>query len=255
MKKIFVVVLFLMAITACQPSEEIIQKAITETEAAKPIETVIPSTETPENTATSTKAPTSTNKPTSTINSTIEPTAIPDPIEIKGNGDDVVDLDWAYGVALVEITGNPNSNHFAVISYGDDNEYLDLLANTSEVYSGTKLINLENDEIVKRFEVNASGDWLITVKPINEVRTAEVPGEIIGIGDDVFVIPSKNCDKLEISGNESSKHFAVIAHSLVEGWNLLVNTSEPYRGSVLCPKQTLIIEVTSSMELWTIKLK
>jgi len=92
MKKIFVVVLFLMAITACQPSEEIIQKAITETEAAKPIETVIPSTETPENTATSTKAPTSTNKPTSTINSTIEPTSTVSPQDITNTLLDGVEI-------------------------------------------------------------------------------------------------------------------------------------------------------------------
>jgi hypothetical protein len=40
MKKIFLVVLILMVITACQPSEEAIQQAIAETQAANPTEMV-----------------------------------------------------------------------------------------------------------------------------------------------------------------------------------------------------------------------
>lgn len=44
MKRIFVFVLILMVITACQPSEQAIQQAIAETEAARPTETAIPPT-------------------------------------------------------------------------------------------------------------------------------------------------------------------------------------------------------------------
>lgn len=254
MKKIFVFVLIFMVITACQPSEQAIQQAIAETQAAKPTETAIQPTVTPESTATSTKEPTATKKPTSTITPTIEPTAIPDSIEIKGNGDDVVDLDWPYGVALVEITGNPNSFHFAVKSLDENNETLDLLVNTTDIYYGTKLINLRDGEVVKRFEVSASGEWLITVKPINELRKATSPDSISGIGDDVIGLKN-SCQKLRITGNNSSQYFGVIAYSVSEGKTLLVNTTEPYQGTVLCPYQTLLIVITSALEFWEIVLQ
>jgi hypothetical protein len=92
MKKIFVVVLILMVLTACQPSEEAIQKAIAETEAARPTETQIPPTEMPENTATNTKVPTSTKIPTSTILPTIEPTSTVSPQDITNTLLDGVEI-------------------------------------------------------------------------------------------------------------------------------------------------------------------
>lgn len=71
MKKIFVVVLILMVLTACQPSEEAIQQAIAQTEAAKPTETAIPTLQIFTETVTKTIAPTLTTQPIVTKSPTI----------------------------------------------------------------------------------------------------------------------------------------------------------------------------------------
>jgi len=236
---------------ACQPSLENIPENTITSEVIAFTETTVPFT--PTVTITKTKAPTSTPKPTNTKIPTSTSTSIPDPIEFRGNGDNILDLDWPYGIAIVQITGNSGSNHFAVKSLDENNETLDLLVNTTDVYDGTKLINLRDGEVVKRFEVSASGEWLITVKPISEIQKVNSPGEIMGIGDDAFALPN-SCDKLEISGNDSSHYFGIVAYSGSEGRTLLVNTTDPYQGTVLCPGQTILIVVTSSLDPWVIKL-
>ena len=57
---------------------------------------------------------------------------------------------------LAKITGNTESQHFAVISYGKTS---DLLVNTTDPYDGTVI--LSSDVIL--LEINAVGDWLIEI--------------------------------------------------------------------------------------------
>ena len=93
MKKIIVcLALILFVITGCQPSEEVIQQAIAETEAAKPTETQIPPTQIPTKTTTETTPPNSTPEPTLTYTPTIEPTDTVSPQDITNTLLDGVEI-------------------------------------------------------------------------------------------------------------------------------------------------------------------
>lgn len=247
MKKLIVLGVLVFVLCGCQSS--------TATESLIDKEPIIQQEETAINfTATikPTERPTATQKPTNTPQPTLTSTPYPEPIILIGSGDDIIDLDWPYGVAIVEITGNSSSRYFGVKTLDENNEFLDQLVNTTDPYNGTRLINIVDNERVARFEIKAAGEWEIIVKYISELRTVEVPGAITGIGDDVFAIPSKNCDIAEIEGNSTSSYFGVFTYSTSEGKNYVVNTTDPYNGKVMCPKDTLLIEVISPMEMWSI---
>lgn len=247
---VWLIVAILMA--GCQPSQSSVETSIANTEVVKQTElavvvlTMFP-TETP--------LPTITPQPTKTPKPSATSTPIPSPVVLSGVGDNVVDLDWPYGVAIVEIIGNPSSRHFAVTSYTKDNEYIDLLVNTTEPYYGIRMIDLLEEDTVARFEINATGEWQITIKSFLEVKRIDVPGEYSSIGDDVFIVTGDGCNTARIKGNASSSHFAVIAYSYSEGRSLLVNTTDPYVGTVLCPDETLIFEILSPLEDWHISLE
>jgi len=74
------------------------------------------------------------------------------------SGDDVL---WIEGDAIfAEIFGNSASRHFSIIAYDKYGRYSKLLVNTSDFYSGK--VMLPKDTLL--LEVNAVGNWSITVK-------------------------------------------------------------------------------------------
>jgi len=77
------------------------------------------------------------------------------PGSIEGSGDDVFFLDGSKP-DLAKITGNNESRYFGVYSYGS---YSDLLVNTTDVYSGTVIVDGDTVAI----EVNAQGEWSIEI--------------------------------------------------------------------------------------------
>ena len=81
-------------------------------------------------------------------------------------------------------------------------------------------------------------------------RILEVPGEITGNGDDVIVLSGGTPDTADITGNAASRFFAVIAHD-VSSRDLLVNTTDPYEGTVILDPDALVIEVTAA-DGWSI---
>jgi len=77
------------------------------------------------------------------------------PGSIEGSGDEVFFLDGSKP-DLANIVGNDEGRHFAVISYGS---YSDLLVNTTDVYSGTVIVDGDTLAI----EVKAAGSWNIEI--------------------------------------------------------------------------------------------
>lgn len=203
--------------------------------------TAIPPTYTSEPTFTATPAPTYTPLPTATPTETPPPTSTPAPITFTGQGDAVLDIDLPEP-GFLHIKGNSEGGLFAVISYSATGEYLDLLVNVTEPYEGRRPIGWEDE--ATRLSISATGPWEITYYPLLPAyaHTLTVPGEYQGAGDDVILFQGGIPDIATITGNASGRFMAIIAYDT--GYlSLLVNTTDPYQGSVIIPGGAIFLDV------------
>jgi len=240
---IIVATVVLCSILACgssTPSTEDEKPAATEVSAEEPAE--VPTEE-----PTDTPIP----EPTATPTEPPSPTPPPEPIVLEGSGDSVVDLENPFDVAIAHIVGNAASVYFGVENYGADGESIDLLVNTTDPYNGIRPLDFREGEHTTRFEVTATGDWSITVMSLLEARQRSGPGTIEGVGDDVFVLTGETPDVSNIIGNAEGLYFGVMSYG--EDSDLLVNTTDPYEGTVIVDPSTFVIEVNATGP-WTINI-
>ncbi len=239
---IFIVVIFLASCNTHQiePQTEI-DRNLLATEIAATIRAGVNQTSTA-------NAPTNTPEPT---NTPLPPTPTPEPIILTGTGDSIVDFYNSYEIAIVHITGNASSRHFAVKNYGSDGNSIDLLVNITGPYDGVRPLDFGDGEHTTRFEVSASGEWRIEVLPIASARVLTVPGVIEGRGDDVIFFKGATPDLAKIKGNAESRHFAVKGYG--KHYDLLVNTTDPYEGTVIVSDDTVVIEIRAEGS-WSIEI-
>lgn len=173
-----------------------------------------------------------------------------EPIHYSGSGDTVLEIDEPDGMYVFQISGNESGNHFAVKSYDENGESLDLLVNTTSVYNGTTLGSTNG---VKLLEISANGEWSIDLVSIYNMPSLSAGETYSGANDAVIQI---NTDGLtaEVSGNESERHFAVKAYDL--DWNyidLLVNTTDIYSGTVMLTNSPNLLVINADGP-WSIAL-
>lgn len=249
MKRLLPLLLIALLLAACEsateedataPSDTAVGSAAP-TEAAAPTSTLPPPTATPEPTATPVP-PTPTPEPTATPEHPT-PTPVPEPKAYSGTGDNVVDIEKPGGQdqpVIAHIRGNAEGAHFAVKSFDDSGQLIDLLVNTTDPYEGVVPIDFGRDERTTRLQITAAGDWQIEVRPLSTARRVSIPGSIEGIGDDVVIIDG-DPDIAHITGNSDARHFAVIAYG--DSYGLLVNTTDPYDGRVVVDKDAVVLKV------------
>src|SRR5690606_17817533 len=109
-------------------------------------------------------------------------------------------------------------------------------------YEGITPLDFRDSEETTRLEVTAVGPWQIEVRPLTSARVIEAPGSLSGIGDEVLFIDGEP-DTALISGNAAGRHFAV--HAYGDSIDLLVNTTDPYEGRVIVPRDALLLEITA----------
>jgi hypothetical protein len=197
-----------------------------------------------------TPRPTNTLGPTPTQQPTRTPTSIPQPIVLTGSGDAVVDIEKDDSAALVHITYTGSSN-FVVWNYGADGEKIDLLINTIGSYDGTRPLDFLADEHTARFAVESSGQWVIEVLPMQEIRTVDVPGIFDGSGDDVINLIGSDPDLLKIDASQAKSNFVI--WSFGNGKDLLVNEIAPYNGVIIAGKDTSILVIEAEGP-WTVEV-
>ena len=215
----------------------------TPTNTPEPTNTPKP-TSTPE--PTDTPAPTNTPEPTDTPEPTPTSTPVPEPEVFTGTGDAVIDVERIFDFALAHIVGNSASRHMSVESYDEQGNRLDLLVNTSDPYDGFRGINMIDGETTARFQVSATGEWTIEILPLAPTEAIKehmlwVPGTYESNGDNLILLQGETPDLATIIGNADARHFAVISHN--GGRDLLVNTSDPYEGTVILDAGTLLLQV------------
>jgi hypothetical protein len=166
-------------------------------------------------------------------------------IELAGTGDKVPMFTIPErAIAIAEVTHKGERN-FAIETIAADGDQLDLLVNTVGDYSGTVLFDVEGDDHSVAFEITADGAWTITVKPVAEAPTWDPSTDRNGTGDSVYLVspPSSGLVTLDIT-NEGERNFAVLAYTSVS-WDLLVNEVGNYKGQVLLPDDTVLLEITT----------
>jgi hypothetical protein len=250
------IMLFLVTIACATSSNNpvptldsnLLQTAIAGTSAVAHVQTLTASvpinTQIPPNTPESTNTPEPTNTP-------LPPTVPPEHIILTGIGDSIVDINNPYEIAIVHITGNASSRFFAVKNYGSDGIPIDLLVNTTDPYDGVRPLDFGNGEHTTRFEVSASDEWRIEVLPVSSAPVLTVPGSIDGKNDEVILVKGAKPDLAKIKGNADSRFFAVKSYG--HSSDLLVNTTDPYEGTVIVSDDMVIIEI-QAIGTWSIEI-
>lgn len=159
---------------------------------------------------------------------------------VQGSGDSVYQVaaseNWYF-----EAVGNNGKHHFAVKGYDAHLNYVDLFINTTEPYKGACVDPYQETCILT---VTASDDFALLVKSLAAATTAPAPAQIKGNGDFVFFV--ENAGKTAtIAGNAEGHHFAVKAFSK-NGSDLLVNTTDPYEGTVMMDGGRTLVVVTAA---------
>jgi hypothetical protein len=180
--------------------------------------------------------------------------AIFDPIVYEGTGDDVIKIEKPDGVVacIIFTQGNAEGDHFAVMGLDADLDFNgQLLVNTGEPYEGVVGLDFRG-EATTYLEITATGEWYIELRSVGAARSVQVPGTITGNSDDIIlVVGGLDGGIVSIEGNKGGNYFGVAAHTLSEDYNLLVNTTDPYEGTVILPNETFLIEVWAE-EAWVI---
>lgn len=160
-------------------------------------------------------------------------------ISYSGSGDDYIEIDPLDDLWYIEITGNQSSGHFAVKGYDAAGDYKDLFVNTVEPYRGSVF---ELEQSTRLLEINAPDSWSVKIKPLAEAPRLTASEMYSGVGDAVLLLPS-GCTSAKITGNGGSNHFAVKGYG--NYCDLLVNTIDPYNGTVRLGKNTVLLTITA----------
>lgn len=173
---------------------------------------------------------------------------IPETVVYSGTGDSVLEIAPFDGVYVFHIKGNSESRHFAVTAYDSNGNYLDLLVNTTDAYDG---ITLDPTQTTSVLEISATGDWTVELVSAYNIETMSSGETLNGSGDSVFMA----LDEMKIatiSGNAAGRHFAVQALG-VSSTDLLVNTTDPYDGTVMVKNAPIFIVVNAEGD-WSISM-
>ena len=160
-------------------------------------------------------------------------------ISYSGSGDDYIEIDPLDDLWYMEITGNQSCGHFAVKGYDAAGDYKDLFVNTVEPYRGSVF---ELEQSTRLLEINAPDSWSVKIKPLAEAPRLTASEMYSGVGDAVLLLPS-GCTSAKITGNGGSNHFAVKGYG--NYYDLLVNTIDPYNGTVRLGKNTVLLTITA----------
>lgn len=235
MKKLLPVMisfLLCMSLTACGEDKS----------AGLSSDTALPSSSAPE--LSETPEPTATAEPTPEV--TPEPTPLPEPVVYTGSGDDVITISPPDEKFVFYIEGNSGERHFAVKGYDENGDKTKLLVNTTDAYSG---ILVDPTLKTTSLEITSAGDWHIELRSLDSCKTIAAGETVTGSGDDVLLVADYG-STATITGNEAGRHFAVKTYGN-SGNNLMVNTTDPYSGTVPIKKAPTVLEVSAKDE-WSI---
>lgn len=169
-----------------------------------------------------------------------------EPLSQQGTGPAVVEL--PEGATTGVVTANhQGSSNFAITALDAGNQSTgDLLVNTIGVYSGTTAYGLSSFGDAVRLQVEADGQWTISIVPVSAAPALTLPAQ--SAGDGVFLYDGAAATWTFSHDGESN--FAVTQYDGTFP-NLMVNEIGPYTGSVPALAGPSVITVNADGN-WTI---
>ena len=149
---------------------------------------------------------------------------------------------------MLYIKGNDAGRHFSVTGYDDNDNRTNLFVNVTDPYEG---ITLDPSGTTTTLEISAQGSWTIESRSAFSARVIEAPGTINGTGDEVLLVEGSP-SLATIKGNPNSRHFSVLGYNPKR--SLLVNTTDPYEGTVRVERDTFLLEINAVGD-WEITLE
>jgi hypothetical protein len=179
--------------------------------------------------------------------------AFPEPVVLEGSGDNPrLNFYNPFDSAIVHIRGNAAGEPFTVRAVTPDSHGANLtLVNTTDPYDGVHPIDLHERQHTLRFEIKATGDWIIEILPLADAHLIDVPGSITGFGDDAILLVGEIPGSITIKANPDGHIFKINAYGSTE--TELVNTKDPYEGVISLPADTVLIEI-GSQDDWEITI-
>lgn len=171
------------------------------------------------------------------------------PISQSGAGDSVIPLPPDVTAAIVTATHDGGANFIVQVLDAGNQPTLDLLVNTIGAYSGSSAYGLNGTlgEPGTNLQVQADGNWTVTISPISSA--AELPAS--GTGSGVFVYSGAATTGAFTSDGEAN--FIVIQYSDDLIPNLAINQIGSYSGTVPISAGPSVVTVNSSGN-WTATL-
>ncbi len=204
---------------------------------SEPTTTAAPSTTTTRPPTTTTTLPPTTTSTQPTTTTTLAP--------VEGSGDDFFEFAVPGDEAAVLEIAHDGDSNFAVVTYDEENERIDLLVNEIGSYRGRLPVNFLIGEEVAFVEITASGSWRIQTIMLSDLDVNV--GNAAGTGDDVVVMDVSS-PTMDITHTGES-NFAVRAWT--DSRDLLVNEIGPYQGTVRSPTGIVVFEITADGD-WTL---
>jgi len=162
------------------------------------------------------------------------------PVIFTGRGDDVVTVKKGDEPALLRIS-NAGSSNFAVWNYDATGSRIELLVNVIGPYKGLLLIDkLDSRPSTARLEVKGNGAWQIELLPLTSANSVNVPGTLVGKGDDVVLLNGGKPDLMKIS-HAGTGNFAVWSYASRR--TLLINEIGAYSGTKPLDASTILLEI------------
>jgi hypothetical protein len=184
-----------------------------------------PATTIPSDTVAVTTTPAATTVPVAPPPTDAPPA--PGTTRFSGVGNDVIDF-AGYDVAgkIMVVTHN-GVDDFELSTLDQDLNLIVLVESTVGAVSGTYGLGLEGEAVASYLRVDADGDWVIDIKPVEEARLWQADF-ITGVGSDVLRFEG-GASVLSYT-NAGSSNFIVRYHRN-PGFDLLVNEIGPVSGT------------------------
>lgn len=211
-------------------------------------------TPTPPSTTTTTAPPFTTTTTIPATTTTTTTTTISTGFEsftVSGSGSDVVSLSVpGDDPAIIHLTHDGSSN-FIVWSLEADLSYVDLLVNEIGPYDGVRGLNIGwfSPEPVRYLEIDADGNWELTVSPISSARS--MGGSRSGHGDEVLRYTAGTPNTMH-STHDGSSNFIILGHESDGSYgDLIVNEIGSYNGTDVVEAGIRILEIRADGN-WTL---
>jgi hypothetical protein len=168
-------------------------------------------------------------------------------VTLNGQGTDVVELSKSVTAGFLKVTHDGESN-FIVRSLKSGLSTHEYLVNEIGQYEGSVVFGMGwSKSKTIGFEVEADGDWSITILPMSKAPTLKSSGE----GTGVFKTTVKTRKSVRFSHTGSS-NFIVRQYCTTGSTQFLVNEIGAWSGRKVMASGTCIVEVVADGS-WTIK--